>query len=512
MSRGRHAAINYIVLTFKEVVMLALGFVSRGIFIKQIGIEYIGVMGIFSSIISMISLLNMGYGKTIVYIMVPAIAQGDKEKVEKLYYSSKKVFSIIVVAMALAGVLVMPFIKYMFKKDEIVEGLYIYYLIYLATSLLSYFCASQKVVFSAYQKVRVAEMGMLIGSVTTSMLQIALMVFAPSFIGYLLLGIVGNLVTCGYIQARFKKEYSFEKGVSYRFNDEEKKQIRGRVKDVFTFNLASSAISMTDSTLISRFSGVNTLGCYENYNVIFSYVKTISKNAYNSMESGLESLNVLSKKEEALELYKRCLFGFHCIATVMITCCFALTQDFMTIFAGSKNLLSINVVAVILVDMYINIILYALTCCFVATDFFSDVRNYYALASIVNIILSVTLVLLFGFIGVFWGTLISRVCIIAPGTIYVVYRKIFGEKMWKGYLINIGYFLQFVAITALIVYCARFFDVYNYFQWAIKAMITFVGTLMILLVLNLKNRQFKFFWKRYVCQIWTKIKRVNGNE
>ena len=67
---------NSLTSTMVYIITIFMGFVSQGVFIRILGAEYNGIKGLFSNILSMLSIADLGFGSA---------TDGRKE-----YFSNKK--------------------------------------------------------------------------------------------------------------------------------------------------------------------------------------------------------------------------------------------------------------------------------------------------------------------------------------------------------------------------------------------------------------------------------------
>ena len=71
-----------------QLVVTLLGFVSRTVFIRVLGMEYSGVNGLYTSILDVLSLTELGLADVVVFSLYKPLAEGDEQKLTALmgYY------------------------------------------------------------------------------------------------------------------------------------------------------------------------------------------------------------------------------------------------------------------------------------------------------------------------------------------------------------------------------------------------------------------------------------------
>ena len=69
------------VATVMNLINIIIGFVAQRIFIQTLGTEYLGINGLFTNILSMLGIVELGLGSAIIYHLYQPIAEQDKEKI-----------------------------------------------------------------------------------------------------------------------------------------------------------------------------------------------------------------------------------------------------------------------------------------------------------------------------------------------------------------------------------------------------------------------------------------------
>ena len=83
--RAQKSAKNIIVALISNALNIVLGVVVQSIFLKTLGEEYLGLNTVLTSILSMLSIAELGLGSAIIYNMYKPIANKDKEKIKAFH-------------------------------------------------------------------------------------------------------------------------------------------------------------------------------------------------------------------------------------------------------------------------------------------------------------------------------------------------------------------------------------------------------------------------------------------
>ena len=132
--RMQNAARNSFWGIVSKVVSLILGFVSRTIFIQYLGAVYLGVNGVYTEVLKVLSFVELGFGTALIFTMYKPVAENDEEKTIKLLHFYRDVYRVIALLILCLGLLLLPFLQYILKGAEnmTLRELRIYFLIFLA--------------------------------------------------------------------------------------------------------------------------------------------------------------------------------------------------------------------------------------------------------------------------------------------------------------------------------------------------------------------------------------------
>ena len=142
--RAQKSAKNIIVALISNALNIVLGVVVQSIFLKTLGEEYLGLNTVLTSILSMLSIAELGLGSAIIYNMYKPIANKDKEKIKSLMKFYKKCYSIIIIVMLAIGLIVSIFLKQIVGETQTIQNLYLLYFLFLTDVIFSYTIAYKR--------------------------------------------------------------------------------------------------------------------------------------------------------------------------------------------------------------------------------------------------------------------------------------------------------------------------------------------------------------------------------
>lgn len=492
---------NFIAFLLSDMVVLLLGLVSRSLFIKSIGDYFLGITALMNSIIGILALSNLGLGDAIVYCLIENFSKKEMSEIQSVFYFSKKVFRIIMIVLIVFSIVLIPFLNLFITDIKDYNSFLIYYMFFVISKVLTYQVGPYNSVIRADQKIRIVQIGTLLGYLVSTILQIISMLINGSYLVYIILMLLGTCVTNIYVTKYFYKNYKWILNNSKKLSEEKKKKIFQKVKDVFITRLSSTLIDTTDNLLITRFIGTETVGFYNNYVMIIQNIRSLAKNLYNSMESSIGIYNVKSQSEAKLFLYKNVLFGYHLIASIFSIGVAILMQNFITIWIGANHLLSNAILYAMAIDLYLNIILYAQTGFITTSNIYNKIKSVYFVGAILNIIFSLILVCFFGLAGIIYGTLLSRIFCNFPMGLFYLCKNQFNSSFKKILSLNIIYIIQVLLIFIITNYLIAQYIVTNFITFILKGILTVLITIILFIIMNLKNVSFNLYKDNFMIMI-----------
>lgn len=94
-SRIKNSVNNMISGFVYQALSLILSFVSRTVFIHTLGSEYLGLNGIFSDVLTLLSMADLGFNTAMAYTFYKPLANNDQQKLTSLVAFYKKVYNVI---------------------------------------------------------------------------------------------------------------------------------------------------------------------------------------------------------------------------------------------------------------------------------------------------------------------------------------------------------------------------------------------------------------------------------
>ena len=154
MNRTQYAAKNAFWGTAGKIISLLFAFLTRTAFIYILGNTYLGVNGLYSEILSLLSIAELGFGSAVTFAMYKPVASDDTEMIVKLLSFFKTIYRIVAGVIAALGLCLLPFLGYIVKGADWLTAaeLKVYFLIYLFNTVIGYFVSYRYTYLNARHK------------------------------------------------------------------------------------------------------------------------------------------------------------------------------------------------------------------------------------------------------------------------------------------------------------------------------------------------------------------------
>ena len=475
-----------------KFVTLLLPFATRTCLLYVLGIEYVGLNGLFTAILQMLSLAELGFGSAIVYSMYKPIAVNDTKHLSALLFFYKKVYRIVGAVILGIGLCLMPFI------DKMIDGgipndinIYWLYLIYLLNTSASYFLyAYRTAVLNAYQRGYICSWISCIYYFLLYLFQIIVLLAFKSY--YLYIGItpvvtVAINLTNGYISKILYPQVKCEGSL----REAEKKSIYYSVISLMWHKIGNTLIYSFDSIVISSFLGLAALGRYNNYYYIYNAIAGFFSTFYFGVTSGIGNFFLVEDKEKVLDGFFT--FTFFNMFFVGVSACILLCmyQDFVFLWIGSNDMLPSSTVFLMVAYFYVWHSRRIIHTFKDAAGSWREDKFRPIIEGMVNLVINVALVDHIGLNGVIISTMISMIFVGMPWEIKVFVKDHLGIEMSKYWRTLGGFYCVFCVLTIVVFFVTDFVSVTGIIAFAVKFLLCALLAMMLFGLVYKEDKNFK---------------------
>ncbi len=435
LERTKNAARNVVFDGTMEIVNMIVPFIIRSVMLHFLGTEYLGLNGLFKSLLTFLNLAELGVGSAMVFSMYKPIAEDDTPAICALLRLYRTLYRIIGLVIAAVGLLLMPVLPSLIKS-ELPPGvdLYILYLMNLGNTVITYWLFAYKSsLLQAHQRRDVISKVTLAVRVTEYILKILILVFTRNYYLYLavqlLCQIAVNLLTAvcaGKMYPRYVPGGKLPK--------EKTTDIFHRVRDLFTSKLSATVFDSADTLVISSFMGLTVLAVYQNYYFIITALRMMLIVVLNACMAGVGNKMVMESKEANYRNLERISLLFSWLLGVSSSMLLCIYQPFMNVWMGEENMLAIGLVLCFVVYYYSMGANKLINMFKDAAGIWQRDRWRPLTAALVNLGLNLATVRWLGLYGVLLSSVFSIIFIQVPWLFHNLFREVFPRQYLVRYI------------------------------------------------------------------------------
>ncbi len=475
---------------------ILVGLVAQSLFLKILSVEYLGINGLFSNIISMLGIVELGIGNAIIYNLYKPLVKEDHKTIKKLLNFYKKSYRLIGIIVFCLGMIILPFLNIFIGKVNININIKIIYILFILDITFSYFLSYKRSLLYADQKNYIINIIHIIYLVLMNSSQLLVLYFTKNYYLYLIIKIIFRILENVIISIIVNKQYEYINDNNNEELDEEiKNDIFTKIKALFFHKIGSFVVNGTDNLVISKYLGVVTVGLYSNYYLIINSVQTLFGQVLAGTTASVGHLLVENNPQKSYNVFKNLRFINFWIATFAGVSIFIIMNPFITLWIGQKYLLPIETLLILTFNFYLKMMTNCYSIYKETAGIFKEDRFVPIIESIINIIFSIILVKQIGLSGVFIGTIISSLCYWLYSYPKFIYKGLFKKDYFDYIKENIGYLLLFsliLIISTLISIILKQNNIISTF--IINILISVFVPNVIIFVLFIKDEKLKFIF------------------
>lgn len=396
-----------------QFLTLLLNFVVRIVFVRVIGYSYLGISSLFTNILTVLSVADLGFGTSISISLYSALKKADKKQISGIITYYRKIYFIIGITVFMVGMVLRPFVSHIVNTDTPIPNLELYFFIYLVNLVSTYFVSYRHAIIKADQNnsvINTVQSMILLGK---SIIELIVIVVFPHFMEmqyvyttYLIVMVVATYVSelwCAHI-AKKMYPYAFE---SAEISREEKVEISKNVKSLLLYKVCNAVNKSIDGILISILVSTTILGKYSNYTLIIGVLMgfgcLVSRNAIASLGNYV----LTESKEKQVSMFYLINFVHIAIAAFFIVNYVGILQPFFHFVFGLDSTLSIATLVLTAIHIGFDLNYQVNELFRETTKMFRKIPYISAINLALNVILSIVLGHFFGLEGIIGGTLIA---------------------------------------------------------------------------------------------------------
>lgn len=408
MSRTENSLRNIRFSMFFQGIQIVVTFISRRVFVLVLTQEYLGLNGIFSNILSMLSLAELGIGTAITYSLYKPLAEGNEKLVTALMALFRRAYTIIGLAVVLLGGAITPFLPVLIRDLPDIPHINLIYLLFVMNTSLSYFFVYKQSLIIADQRQYIVTS---CHSVLYIILQLAQMLILRStgnYLAYLGLQIGVTLLENLILSRKADRLYPYIRaGKPEKLYPEVRKEIVKNTKAIILHKIGTIVVFSTDNLLISYFVGVVEVGLYSNYLMLTGALNSIYCQLFGALTASIGNLGISEDSEMSLDVFQKLNFAGNWLYGFSTVCLTVLLNPVVQFWVGAEYLFDQKIVCLIALNFYVTGMRQMVLTFHDANGLYWYTRYKPAAEAAINFVVSAVLAVPLGIVGIFIGTFVS---------------------------------------------------------------------------------------------------------
>ncbi len=448
-SRTEYSTRNTTVAILARIAAILAGFLTRVVFTHTLSQDYVGINGLFSDILNVLALTELGAGTAITYALYQPVSEGDVEKQKSLIRMFRNIYLAVAAIIFAGGLLVIPFMGILIKNQPQIEHLILIYLLYLVNSVLSYLVVYKKTLIDAHQLSYIGVLYHTLALILQNILQIVILIATRNFILYILAAILCTFLNNMTISRKADQMYPYLKEKDIRkLPLQEKKGIYQNIRAMLMHKLGAVIVNNTDNLLLSSLVGIISNSIYSNYYLIIGSIRQVLNQLFQGIAASVGNLGVEEDRERVKKIFEASFFIGQWVFGMASICIYEVIDVFAGVCFGDNYVFTRDITFVLCLNFYLTGMRQASIVFRESLGIFWCDRYRPLAEAVVNLAASIFLGIHMGTAGVFWGTAVSTVTTSLWLEPYMLYRHCLKSSpaiyfMRYGLYASITFFLWF---------------------------------------------------------------------
>lgn len=492
--RTQNAAINSIFTIIQKIIETVLSFIYRTMFIQILGVTYLGVNGLFTNIFSVLSLMELGVGSSIIFLLYKPLVEKDTEKIKTYMKFYALMYRIIAIFIGMAGIALIPFLKYIVKTDVEIPDMIPIYILMLLNTVSSYLFAYKRSILEADQKAYYNSINYSIFNAANTIIRLLVLAILKNFIATLIVSVIVNLLSNIEISHRVNKMYPYLKEKNVKHMDKSQLyEVIKRMKAIMMHKIGNVVITSTDNIILSSMISIAVVGIYSNYSMITNIIYTTVSLVFVSITASVGNLKVTETPKKSETVFNEMLFMNFFIYYVISVVSWSMFNDLIQTWIGSEYVFDSGIVFLIIMQLYISGMRHTPVTFLNSSGLNYNSRFKPFAEAIINLTVSIIGVKIFGISGVILGTIIAYLTCSVWVEPHILYKHWFKKSSIKYFLRYFGYMGLTILTTFLSRYITSFISIEGWIGVILKFILSGLIAVTIFIIMFFKTEEYKYY-------------------
>lgn len=485
-----------------------LQFLNRTVFLIYLSIDYLGINGLFSNLISMLNLAELGIAGAMVYALYKPLAEKNTKKIKSLMFLYKKLYTCVGIIILSIGFLITPFLdNFINISSGNIDHMKFYFILYVLDTGISYFLSYKRSIIICDQKQYIVNRVSMIRIILTNLLQITMLIITKNYTMYLIVKIISTFIENVLITSIANKRYPFLKEKACMPSKQEVKKISKNILAMSMHKIGTVIVFSTDNLIITKFVSLAATGIYSNYTLIVNALTNIIAQLFQSVTASVGNLIANEdNKEHIYDVFKNIFFMNYVLYLIISIGLFYSVNTFISMWVGSKYTLDqLTIICIVLsffsLGMRKTVMLFK-----DADGLFWNDRYKPLLEAACNLLFSIPLAIRYGIAGTLIGTIITNIFVAGLIEAYVTYKYLFQKEVRKYYYLQLKYYLIFILLLIIFANIKIIVNTNIIIEFIIRGAFAVLISILSIVIIFRKTNEYK-----YVKSIILKMLKINFN-
>lgn len=478
-----------------NILTIIIGFISKTVFIYTLGQEYLGLSGLFTNVLTVLSLAELGVGSAITFELYKPLADKNNQLLYNLMKFYKKAYQIIGWVILGVGIIFIPFLKYVINFETNVDIDYTaLYILFLLNSVFSYWFNAYKatILIASQQKYLTKKIEYVLVIIQTIIQMFVLFAWKSYFI-YLIVGIFRSVVQNYLVARKADSVFPFlKKKQEVCLEYDTKKRIYKNIYAMSLYKVSGVVVNSTDNIIISTFISTNVLGKYSLYNYIIMSIKSFLAIIFDSFVAAIGDFNATETDDKKKKIFDTIFFLSFILYGMVAIGLMQVSSVFISLWAGSAYVMKNSTVTLMVVAFLIAGLENATYIFRTGCGLYNVAKYRPVFSAVINLVVSIILVKSIGINGVFIGTIVSRMLTYWLVDPQVVYRHILHASVLEYYMTYFKYMALLLISTIAVQYISSFIVLDGWLLFVIKGAIAEIVFIMMVYLFYRKTEEYQY--------------------
>lgn len=441
---ARNAGVSILV----QIIVILLGFVTRTVFIAQLGVVMVGVNTVLTSLMALLALADLGINGALMYALYKPLREADTKTTAAIVQYAGRLFRWVAAIIAVIGIAALPFVHLLVQLDSPVEYLELYYVVLLADTVVGYLMLNRLVLLNADQKIYLTKTYSLVFNIIRAAAQILALMLVGSFLLFLVIQVIFTLLNNLFVYVRAGRIYPYIRTKATELDRAERASILRSTRAMMIYRVGGVVLNNSTTLLVSLIVGTVALGYYSNYLLIVGAAVMVVEVAFAAFTPSVGNLVASGDRRAARSVFDEMVLLSLLVHGAIALALVALIDDFVRLWLGQEFILPLPVVIVAVLNFYVVGTLMPLWSFRSATGLFRRTQFVMLVTAALCIALSLTFGPIFGLVAVVAAPTVARLVTGAWYEPWLLIRDHLAGRVLPYFALQIGALLLWSIVAA----------------------------------------------------------------